>query len=393
LFDNIIPDYHIGKPLLLGLLIDQKVLEELLKDYSPELHKKLTSITSLPIITTQWFMNLLVNILPSESTLLIWDNLFAQGSYIILLAALGFLCLHSEELLSPTDVAELCIKVKTLGKGQFDKQKLLTSIIELAEKVSESKIENMRDKHREIIMKEYLDAKRKAYINEVQSTTEFTKKELDDLYVCFQKYCETTDAENTIDFGQFEKVINEVLPNWKHHSSTSLQNMFKAFDLEKDAKISFRELMIGLSIVYKGTLDEKLQFCFRVYDIRNEGILHKEELQFMFETIFRTLYHESSTSSSRIEEEARLAFTTLDMNNKGYITFEEFKEIVLVEPLISEFFSSQEANSVSPVSDFMKDLPKDISKEEDVIVNVVEEKDLLLPRKKKHSRVCKCNIQ
>tara|TARA_B110001469_G_C9458018_1_gene230948 strand:+ start:383 stop:622 length:240 start_codon:yes stop_codon:yes gene_type:complete len=53
------------------------VLEQLLEQQLPELSAHLRSLSlSVPFVTTQWFLCLFLNALPSESCFRVWDLIF-----------------------------------------------------------------------------------------------------------------------------------------------------------------------------------------------------------------------------------------------------------------------------------------------------------------------------
>lgn len=49
--------------------------------------------------------------------------------------------------------------------------------------------------------------------------------------------------------------------------------LFHAFDLNDDGLITFYEFARGMSIMTRGSSQERLQFAFDMYDVRREGVL------------------------------------------------------------------------------------------------------------------------
>ena len=62
-----------------------------------------------------------------------------------------------------------------------------------------------------------------------------------------------------------------------------------AFDTDHSGKIEFTEFLIAFNIRSKGTLDEKLNWTFDVYDHNNDGIIDRTELKKMFNLLFRMM--------------------------------------------------------------------------------------------------------
>jgi serine/threonine-protein phosphatase 2B regulatory subunit len=69
-------------------------------------------------------------------------------------------------------------------------------------------------------------------------------------------------------------------------NSAFAERLFSVFDINKDSAINFREFVCGLSVFCsKGTLDEKLQLSFRIYDRDEDGFIDKGELMSMLRAV------------------------------------------------------------------------------------------------------------
>ncbi|KAJ3208891.1 hypothetical protein HDU67_006493 [Dinochytrium kinnereticum] len=64
------------------------------------------------------------------------------------------------------------------------------------------------------------------------------------------------------------------------------ERIFEFFDQDKDKLISFPELVSGLSILCKGSLDERIKYAFQGYDIDGDGLISRDELHRMFKAYF-----------------------------------------------------------------------------------------------------------
>ena len=49
---------------------------------------------------------------------------------------------------------------------------------------------------------------------------------------------------------------------------------------------TFQEFVVGLSVLARGTLQEKLQWAFNLYDVNHDGIITKEEMSDIVTAIY-----------------------------------------------------------------------------------------------------------
>ena len=63
-----------------------------------------------------------------------------------------------------------------------------------------------------------------------------------------------------------------ILPTW------IVLLVFRCFDSDADNYIGFDEFVKGMSVFLKGKFEDKLRFCFRVYDLNGDRYIVKEEM-------------------------------------------------------------------------------------------------------------------
>jgi len=106
LVEDVLPEGYYTVSLT-GLRIDLKVLDLLVAQYFPRLHKHLVSISlDLMPITMNWFLCLFVNTLPPTVSCRVLDCLLHEGSKVLFRAALTLLRLRESELLQATNVLD-----------------------------------------------------------------------------------------------------------------------------------------------------------------------------------------------------------------------------------------------------------------------------------------------
>ncbi|KAI8613479.1 hypothetical protein BC830DRAFT_1132041 [Chytriomyces sp. MP71] len=62
--------------------------------------------------------------------------------------------------------------------------------------------------------------------------------------------------------------------------------IFAFFDQDADGIICFHEFVIGLGVMIKGTLDERIEYAFKGYDLDGDGVVSRQELHKMFKAYF-----------------------------------------------------------------------------------------------------------
>lgn len=59
-------------------------------------------------------------------------------------------------------------------------------------------------------------------------------------------------------------------------ASTYAHFLFNAFDMDRNGSIRFEDFVIGLSVLLRGSVTEKLNWAFNLYDINKDGYITKE---------------------------------------------------------------------------------------------------------------------
>ncbi|KAE8596852.1 hypothetical protein XENTR_v10016264 [Xenopus tropicalis] len=57
-----------------------------------------------------------------------------------------------------------------------------------------------------------------------------------------------------------------------------MDRVFRGFDKDNDSYISVTEWVEGLSVFLRGTLEERIKYCFGVYDLNGDGYISREEM-------------------------------------------------------------------------------------------------------------------
>jgi len=167
---------------------------------------------------------------------------------------------------------------------------------------------------------------KKREIKEFMQITHFDYTEIDALYNHFKSIAASKNDDGVIDRKEFQAALGL-------SESLFLDRMFQLFDDKNNGKINFTEFLSGLSILCtRGTLEEKIQFSFRIFDFDNDGKISKQELSSMLHTSLKE--NNVNMSTSQIGHVVDSTFLEADSNGDGFIDFDEYKTLVDSHPSI-----------------------------------------------------------
>jgi len=251
--------------------------------------------------------------------------------------------LNTTLILSSKESTEIAIRLKEKVFSMCDKDKILQQSNSYYKAISDSDIAQKRDKYSIAITEQTLALERSTEAYQLSKVTPFKREELEKLFDEFTKLSKRADGNYFIGVDELGEILSRLLPNWvakskRKSGAKTMDPTFQLFDLNKDGKIEYRELVICLATLFKGSREEKLKVLFDVYDANGDQVLEKKELTAMFEEITKMVFGTKSDPSG-IEK----AFNTLDSNKDGFLSFEEFKQVVVIVPAIMEFFAPFES--------------------------------------------------
>jgi len=158
--------------------------------------------------------------------------------------------------------------------------------------------------------------------------TEFTDNELKEWYQWYRGIL--LDMPNgRMDVEEFKKIYNRMFPSGVDDKYA--EHVFRSFDKNKDGQIDFREFVISISITSRGTIEQKLQWAFKVYDIDEDGYITRKEMLEIVKAIFKMSRHNSLSNSLSVSEDVATPeervddiIKQLDANMDGKLSEKEF---------------------------------------------------------------------
>ncbi|KAG7490637.1 neuronal calcium sensor 1 [Solea senegalensis] len=156
-------------------------------------------------------------------------------------------------------------------------------------------------------------------VEELTRKTYFTEKEVQQWYKGFIKDC----PSGQLDAVGFQKIYKQFFPFGDPTKFASF--VFNVFDENKDGRIEFSEFIQALSVTSRGTLDEKLRWAFKLYDLDNDGYITRDEMLNIVDAIYQMvgntveLPEEENTPEKRVDR----IFAMMDKNADGKLTLQD----------------------------------------------------------------------
>ncbi|XP_069002950.1 Kv channel-interacting protein 1b isoform X1 [Embiotoca jacksoni] len=187
-------------------------------------------------------------------------------------------------------------------------------------------------------------------LDQLEAQTNFTKQELQILYRGFKNEC----PSGVVDEETFKHIYAQFFPHggkvhwfqisfialrsflniWRPYTSISCVTdasmyahyLFNTFDTTNNGSIKFKDFVMGLSTLLRGTLREKLEWTFHLYDINGDGFINREEMTEIVRAIYDMMgkYTYPALKGDVPQQHVDAFFQKMDKNKDGVVTLEEF---------------------------------------------------------------------
>ncbi|KAG8238427.1 hypothetical protein J437_LFUL002884 [Ladona fulva] len=114
----------------------------------------------------------------------------------------------------------------------------------------------------------------------IRRATRFSRKEIQFVYRAFKQEC----PSGMVTEDTFKAIYAKFFP--QGDSSQYAHYVFNTLDRTKSGTITFSDIMLGLSILLKGSLQERLRWAFSLYDVNDDGYVTREELAEVITAIY-----------------------------------------------------------------------------------------------------------
>ncbi|XP_045887300.1 Kv channel-interacting protein 1 isoform X1 [Micropterus dolomieu] len=157
-------------------------------------------------------------------------------------------------------------------------------------------------------------------LDQLEAQTNFSKRELQVLYRGFKNEC----PSGIVNEETFKQIYSQFFPHGD--ASTYAHFLFNAFDSAHTGSIKFEDFVTALSILLRGSVTEKLQWTFNLYDINRDGYINKEEMTDIVRAIYDMMgkYTYPVLKTDAPKQHVEAFFQKMDKNRDGVVTLDEF---------------------------------------------------------------------
>ncbi|XP_075067918.1 calaxin isoform X2 [Mixophyes fleayi] len=165
----------------------------------------------------------------------------------------------------------------------------------------------------------------------------FTKHEVECLIRLYNTIVGRPIEPNTrggIDRNTFRNILHNT---FTMTDDMIMDRVFRGFDKDNDGYISVTEWTEGLSVFLRGTLDEKIKYCFEIYDLNSDGFISREE---MFHMLKNSLLKQPTEEDpdEGIKDLVEITLKKMDYDHDSKLSYVDFEKAVREENLLLEAF-------------------------------------------------------
>ncbi|OMJ76886.1 hypothetical protein SteCoe_23659 [Stentor coeruleus] len=372
----LLPDFYIGSKhgnSLNGFYIESTVIASVLEHLMSHMKKsQIPTNEFADFFSMQHLIQIFVSTVDIETTVFMWDRLCHEGSIALIKGVTSLVKVYEKDVkkgLHPLQLIRILNNSRVVIKVKETYEKL-------SKKITRIRVDRIRQIAKDFRAKQWLDCE-KMVVNKLENISSFTHDEILKLQKRFNSLLKELSAPNSprstfkrqstlklpkslqskstkdesflevgISKPQFLRLLSDVAPTLVPKG----EEIFNKYDQDASGYLDFRELTIAMSVLSKGTFEEKLQICFDAFDHDNSGYLETEEINQLLEKMLmsyieKTENHQESNELNEKISKIKAKMNHLCEQSSGKLFFDDFlrgmKADMFLYSCISDFIFTE----------------------------------------------------
>jgi len=329
--DVIMPEnYHRH---MIGSVVDQTILEELLSSHLPQLNTHLHRLNvPTSIITQAWFFCFFIGYVPWEMGLHILDAIFYFGPKFMFSVGMAIFKYHAAKILS-LDQCDLAIQ---LFKQRFQfSDLLLNDAFDYMHSITEEKIQEIRNQCKFKTIQEMEFTTKFSTIRKLQVKTNFSEAELESIYDRFHIVIDQLPEEDITE-ESFKSVFNTFIPLWRYRLDL-ITPLYKMSSRD-DGVFNLIEFVRILNVLRKGNIKDRFTICAQLQLFPNDlGLIDKGDFYNIIDALVR-LYG-GDVVQKDLGTFVAMTYEKVDPDKNGKANLESIVQEIIDRPILEIFVS------------------------------------------------------
>mmetsp|Transcript_17959 Transcript_17959/g.18024 ORF Transcript_17959/g.18024 Transcript_17959/m.18024 type:complete len:199 (-) Transcript_17959:132-728(-) len=175
----------------------------------------------------------------------------------------------------------------------------------------------------------------------IAAVTAIDKNEITTLQRKFREASQRSGNSDVITRTDFDEAVGSI-ENMESSDAELLDRLFTMFDTSGDNQIDFREFTVGISPLITGTVYDKIDFMFQMYDMDKTGSVVLSEMKRIFTAVnsVASYFGDPVLTSEQIEELA-LDVVKKNGNPAAPVKYQEYLQLMADHQLVQLFASAR----------------------------------------------------
>ncbi|XP_055629628.1 calaxin-like [Toxorhynchites rutilus septentrionalis] len=171
-------------------------------------------------------------------------------------------------------------------------------------------------------------------VRRLAKKTHFTTKEVEVCLLIYYKLLKDDETnQQYISRVQFGMVFDMV---FGISDSVIVGRIYTALDKGATTHVTMETWVQTLSLFLRGTLEEKIKHCYKVYDIVGEKMIRREHMMVLLKDCF--IKHHEEEIEETIKDMIDIILRRMDVDRDGAISFDDYRQTVYKYPELMECF-------------------------------------------------------